>query len=102
MFEEKAVDKIFRIGEIGSCQSRDCLLVKVMTELTPQHPNFFPGLLNNSKLLKSKLRLKTDQNLPTTAYTQMKKCDLFSFVFKNRADSVLKVVLKESPFIVPA
>lgn len=79
----------------------DCLVVKVMTDLTPQHPNFFPDLQNNSKLLKSKLRLKTDQKLPT-AYTQIKKCDSFSFVFRNRVDSVLKVVLKESPFIVPA
>lgn len=40
LFEEKAVDKIFR-GGIGGCQSRDCLVVKVMTELTPMHPFFF-------------------------------------------------------------
>lgn len=38
LFEEKAVDKIFRTGGVGSFQSRYCLVVKAMTDLTPKHP----------------------------------------------------------------
>lgn len=44
LFEEKAAHKMFRREWIGSCQSRDCLFVKVMTVLTQKtfiFSNFF-------------------------------------------------------------
>lgn len=41
--EENAVEKVFRTEGVGSCQSRHCFIVKLMTELAPKHPNFaFP------------------------------------------------------------
>jgi len=31
LFAEKEADKVFRTGGVGSCQSSDCSVVKVMT-----------------------------------------------------------------------